>query len=67
MAQDDAVRFSFGAAGKKQARKVDVQGKEDGVRKEAVVAFGEAGLETAEPRQEAAGPKIIAKQENTYK
>ena len=55
------------AAGKRPQRKVDVHEKQEGPAREAVVGFGEAGLQTEGPRLGSSGPRVIARQENTYK
>jgi hypothetical protein len=68
---DDAVggafSLAFSGAAKKQGRKVEVQHRDEGIKKEEVIGFGAEGLQTAEPAPEAAGPKIIAPQQNTYR
>ena len=55
-------------AGKRPARKLDVQDREEGPKREAVLGFGAAGgLRTAEPAAAPAGPLVIPKQQNSFR
>lgn len=62
-----ASGFSLAFTGKKQQRRVDLQDKDGGVRKEEVTGFGKDGLQTAEPSGGGPDVLIIPKLENTYK
>lgn len=58
--------FSLAFTGKTQQRRVHVQEKVSDGNKEAVIGFGENGLQTAEPKQ-VEGPLVIPRLENTYR
>ena len=59
--------FSLAFKGKQQQRKVNLQDRDEGARKEEVLGFGAGGLQTAGPAQQDQGPLVIPKLENTYK
>jgi G patch domain/KOW motif-containing protein len=68
MSQGNGVAFAFSGAAKKPTRKLDLHGRDDGPKKEALAGVGPDGdLQGTEPVPEPEKPKIIPKQENTYR
>jgi hypothetical protein len=54
--------------GKTNQKRLDIQDADKEIKREEVLGFGRAGIQTGEPKsQNNNGPKIIPKQENTYR
>jgi len=54
--------------GKTNQKRLEIQDEDKSIKREEVLGFGRAGIETGEPNsQNNNGPKIIPKQENTYR
>ena len=68
MAEGGGFSLAFTAAAKKPVRKIELQESEGSVKKEVITGVDRSGgLTAAEPRQPKAAPKIIPRQDNTYR
>jgi hypothetical protein len=64
----NGLTFGFSGAAKKPTRKINLQDRDEGPKKDVLTGVGaDGGLQSAEQQAAAEGPKIIPKQENTYR
>jgi hypothetical protein len=64
----NGLTFGFSGAAKKPTRKLNLHDHDEGPKKDVLTGVGaDGGLQSAEQQAAPEGPKIIAKQENTYR
>ncbi|KAG7668162.1 hypothetical protein KSW81_002061 [Nannochloris sp. 'desiccata'] len=64
----NGLTFGFSGAAKKPMRKLNLHDRDDGPKKDVLTGVGaDGGLQSAEQQAAPEGPKIIPKQENTYR
>ena len=67
-ATGNGIAFAFSGAAKKPIRKLDLHERANAPKKDILTGIGpDGGLQSAEQHAAPSGPKIIPKQENTYK